>query len=80
MPSMSCVPSVALLLPAMGGKGPVVGSLHPCFVVYEVSLVHITLHPLLVSLVCLLLTWLWVIISLPIAPSLKHSSLGWPAC
>lgn len=80
MPSMSCVPTVALLQPAMGGEGPVVGSLHPCFVVCEVSLVHITLHPLLASLVHPLFSWLWVIISLHIAPSLKHSSMGWPAC
>lgn len=43
------------------------------------SLGHITLHPLLASLVHLLLTWLWVIISLPVVPSLKHFSPGWPA-
>lgn len=52
----------------------------PLFFVYEVSLVHITLHPLLVRMVFFLFAWLWVIISLPFAPSLKHSSLGWPAC
>lgn len=66
MTSMLCVSSDTLLLLPMGGEDAVVSSLHSCLGVYEVSIVCITLHPLLSRLVHLLLTF-------SIAPHLKNS-------
>lgn len=77
--SMLCVSSDTLLLLAMGGKDAVVNSLHPCFGAYEVSIVCITLHPLLrvgpspphLAQCHQLLQHF---------PSFKELSLGWQAC
>lgn len=70
---MPYVSSNTLLLLAMGGKDPVTDSLHPYLSVYEVSIVCITLHPLLSRLVHLLLTWQGISISFRIAPHLENS-------
>lgn len=76
--SVLCVSSDTLLLLAMGGNDAVMNSLHPCFGVYEVSIVCITLHPLLrVGPSPPHLAWCHQL--LPHCPSFKELSLDWEA-